>query len=352
MNPQATTLAIGDGGNDVNMIQTAHIGVGLYGREGYQAASGADFAISEFKQLKRLMFVHGRWNSRRIAFYIMFYFFKNILFTLPQFLYAFVSGFSGETIWEDWYLLLFNSAITALGVCMYSVFEQDVNPQTDPRVKLILPKLYEANKRKDLVSIRIFLVWLAYGLFGAVIVSLFPSYIYWGSVLGSDGKTDGLWAMSVCMYTSVIVAVNIVLVINVQYWTWITHLIIWILSYILYCPVFVFIYDQVTSDTAKVYLNAREFLSTFPFWAAVMLSAGVCTIPYYFFITWRRLFISQTIDVIIQNRKAEVLDRRQTDSEAKMNDKAEMKHLTGSTMHSTNKGSHMHPEVLEEASVG
>ena len=56
----STTLAIGDGGNDVNMIRTANVGIGIFGKEGYQAAYNSDYAISQFKYLKRLLFYEGR----------------------------------------------------------------------------------------------------------------------------------------------------------------------------------------------------------------------------------------------------------------------------------------------------
>jgi len=330
--PQATTLAIGDGGNDVNMIQTAHVGVGLYGKEGYQAAGAADFSLSEFRQLRRLLFVHGRWNSKRIAFFILFYFFKNILFTLPQFHYAFVSGFSGQTIWEDWYLLLYNSAITALGVGLYSVFEQDHNPVTNPDVKPLLARLYHWNRRRELVNLRVFLLWFLYGVFGSLMVSVFPSYIYWGCLLNSSGQVDGLWAMSVCMYTSVIVSVNVILVINIQYWTWFANLVIWLFSWALYCPVFVFIYDNV--PTSQLYANTRDFMSTFDFWWAVVLSSAVTALPFYFVVTWKRLFGDRANPPL---REAETLVPL-TESGNK-GEEGEFKHLTGSTMHSSNKGS-------------
>lgn len=331
----AVTLAIGDGGNDVNMIQTAHVGVGLFGKEGYQAASSADFSLSEFKQLRRLLFVHGRWNSRRIAFFILFFFYKNIIFTLPQFLYAFISGFSGQTIWEDWYLLLYNSAITALGVGLYSVFEQDHNPVTDPSCKSLLPYLYLKNRKSELVNLRLFLVWFLFGVFGSLIVSLFPSYVYWGTVLNDDGMVDGLWAMSICMYTSVITSVNIVLVISIQYWTWFANFVIWVLSWILYCPVFVFIYDTV--PTSPLYSNTRDFMSTFVFWCAVIVSAAISSLPYYFYMTWKRLFIESASAAVPK----QIVVMEPMTEEVRKGEDTEGKHLTVSTMHSTNKASNL-----------
>lgn len=82
------TLAIGDGANDVNMIQDAHIGIGIYGNEGRRAAQASDFAIGEFRGLWRLLFLHGRWNYIRISDMILYFFYKNMAFTVPQFLFA------------------------------------------------------------------------------------------------------------------------------------------------------------------------------------------------------------------------------------------------------------------------
>lgn len=77
------TLAIGDGANDVNMIQAAHIGVGLYGNEGMRAVQSSDFALGEFRCLWRLLLVHGHWNYIRIAEMVLYFFYKNMIFTVP-----------------------------------------------------------------------------------------------------------------------------------------------------------------------------------------------------------------------------------------------------------------------------
>jgi len=61
------TLSIGDGANDVPMIQEAQIGVGISGKEGRQAVNSSDFAIAQFRFLKRLLLVHGRYNYRRTS---------------------------------------------------------------------------------------------------------------------------------------------------------------------------------------------------------------------------------------------------------------------------------------------
>jgi len=90
-NPKKNTLAIGDGANDVNMINAAHIGVGISGLEGQQASKSADYAIGKFKFLKNLLFVHGREAYRRNSFATCYIFYKNILLTAPLFIFGFYS---------------------------------------------------------------------------------------------------------------------------------------------------------------------------------------------------------------------------------------------------------------------
>jgi phospholipid-transporting ATPase len=79
------TLAIGDGANDVSMIQAAHIGVGISGMEGLQAARSADFSIAQFRFLRKLTLVHGAWSYQRVSRAILFSFYKNITLYMTQF---------------------------------------------------------------------------------------------------------------------------------------------------------------------------------------------------------------------------------------------------------------------------
>ncbi len=77
--PSKRTLSIGDGANDVNMINEAHVGVGIKGLEGVQAARASDYAIGEFKLLKRLLLFHGRECYRRNSIVILYNFYKNVV---------------------------------------------------------------------------------------------------------------------------------------------------------------------------------------------------------------------------------------------------------------------------------
>ncbi|EGR32202.1 phospholipid-translocating p-type flippase family protein, putative [Ichthyophthirius multifiliis] len=104
------TLAIGDGANDVNMIQEANIGCGIFGNEGMQAAQNSDFSFGEFKCLWRLLLIHGRWSYIRISEMILYFFYKNI----------------GQTIFDDIYITLYNLSFTAGPLVFRAIFDQDV----------------------------------------------------------------------------------------------------------------------------------------------------------------------------------------------------------------------------------
>ena len=93
--PAINTLAIGDGANDVNMITAAHVGIGIRGVEGLQAARASDYSIGEFKFIAKLILYYGRESYRKNTNLIIYNFYKNMLYVLPQFWLAFFNQFSG-----------------------------------------------------------------------------------------------------------------------------------------------------------------------------------------------------------------------------------------------------------------
>ena len=99
---KAISLAIGDGANDVAMIQKAQVGVGISGNEGLQAVNSADFAIAQFRFLQRLLFVHGAWNYTRIAKVILYSFYKNICLYIIELWFAIYSYWTGQVLFERW----------------------------------------------------------------------------------------------------------------------------------------------------------------------------------------------------------------------------------------------------------
>ena len=125
------------------MIMEAHIGVGLYGNEGMRAVQSGDFALTEFKNLWRLILIHGRLDYMRNAELILYFFYKNMVFTLPQFMFAYINGYSGQTIYDDYYITCYNMIFTALPLLAKAVYDYDVNPDIDgSKYRNLLPRLY------------------------------------------------------------------------------------------------------------------------------------------------------------------------------------------------------------------
>ena len=133
------TLAIGDGANDVGMIQEAHIGVGISGKEGRQAVNNSDFAIGQFRFLKPLLLKHGRRNYRRMSKVIVYSFFKNIVLTFVLFYYQADCGWSGTSFYEAWVYSGFNFFL-AFTPLAFGWFDVDTSAETVRKY----PRLYAA----------------------------------------------------------------------------------------------------------------------------------------------------------------------------------------------------------------
>ena len=103
------------------MILKAHVGVGILGKEGQQAARSADFAIGQFKFLKPLLFVHGREAYRRNSFLIIYSFYKNFLYIIAQYFFGFYSAFSGQVLYEKVIYQAFNITFTSFPIMWFAI---------------------------------------------------------------------------------------------------------------------------------------------------------------------------------------------------------------------------------------
>lgn len=112
------------------MIMEAHIGVGIRGKEGTQAVRAADYAISQFRFLERLLLVHGRCGYIRVSKMICYYFYKNVVLVFTELHFAYWNGFSGQIFFVDWLPTLYNVLFTSW-LCLFAMmFERDVTPET------------------------------------------------------------------------------------------------------------------------------------------------------------------------------------------------------------------------------
>lgn len=184
------TCAIGDGGNDVSMIQEAHVGLGIMGREGSAASRSADFAISKFCHLQRLLLVHGHWYYTRQSFLVQYSFYKNLALFLCQLYFAFYSNFSGSTIFDATFLLMFNTLYTLLPVIIYGLTEQKYPSQT----LLNQPELYKNNRNNRLMNSLAFSKWFLLGIWHSLCAFL-PWVFVWQVMEKVQPQGHGLSSM-------------------------------------------------------------------------------------------------------------------------------------------------------------
>ncbi|KUJ19481.1 P-type ATPase-like protein [Mollisia scopiformis] len=200
---KAILLAIGDGANDVSMIQAAHIGVGISGMEGLQAARSADVAIGQFRYLRKLLLVHGAWSYQRVSKTILYSFYKNITLYMTQFWYSFQNAFSGEVIYESWTLSFYNVFFTLLPPLAMGIFDQFVSARLLDRY----PQLYQLGQKNTFFKMHSFFSWVGNGFYHSLILYICSEGIWWLDLPQSDGKTAGHWVWGTALYTAVLATV-------------------------------------------------------------------------------------------------------------------------------------------------
>uniref|UniRef100_A0A4W6CSK1 Phospholipid-transporting ATPase n=1 Tax=Lates calcarifer TaxID=8187 RepID=A0A4W6CSK1_LATCA len=214
---KAVTLSIGDGANDVNMIKTADIGVGISGQEGMQAVMSSDYAFAQFCYLQRLLLVHGRWSYIRMCKFLRFFFFKNFAFTLVHFWYSFFSGYSSQVAYEDWFITLYNLCYSSLPVLLVGLLDQDVND----KLSLKFPKLYLPGQQGTLFNYRNFFISLFHGIFVSLIIFFIP-YGAFLQTMGQDGEAPSDYqSFAVVTASSLIFTVNLQISLDTSYWTFV-----------------------------------------------------------------------------------------------------------------------------------
>ncbi|XP_077253699.1 putative phospholipid-transporting ATPase 9 [Tasmannia lanceolata] len=218
-----TTLAIGDGANDVGMLQEADIGIGISGVEGMQAVMSSDIAIAQFQFLERLLLVHGHWCYRRISSMICYFFYKNITFGLTIFIFEAYASFSGQPAYNDWYLSLYNVFFTSLPVLALGVFDQDVSA----RFCLQFPLLYQEGVQNVLFSWLRILGWMFNGVISSIIIFFFCTSAFQHQAFRKGGEVVGMEILGTTLYTCVVWVVNCQMALSVSYFTLIQHIFVW-----------------------------------------------------------------------------------------------------------------------------
>ncbi|OJI98549.1 hypothetical protein ASPVEDRAFT_80191 [Aspergillus versicolor CBS 583.65] len=199
----SVTLAIGDGANDIAMIQEAHVGIGITGKEGLQAARISDYSIAQFRFLLKLLLVHGRWNYMRACKYTLGTFWKEMLFYLTQALYQRWNGYTGTSLYENWSLSMFNTLFTSLAVIFLGIFTKDLSAST----LLAVPELYTKGQRHEGFNIRLYLGWTFMGTCEAMLV-YFIMFGLFGSALFTTGNINDVFSTGLLTFSACVIIIN------------------------------------------------------------------------------------------------------------------------------------------------
>ncbi|GAB2214152.1 hypothetical protein Drorol1_Dr00018492 [Drosera rotundifolia] len=261
------TLSIGDGANDVSMIQAAHVGVGISGLEGMQAVMASDFAIAQFRFLTDLLLVHGRWSYIRISKVVLYFFYKNFTFTLTQLWFTFQDGFSGQRFYDDWYQAFYNVFFTSLPVLMLGLFDKDVSASLSKKY----PQLYMEGLRNVYFNWRMVAVYAFFSVYQSLIFYYFI-ITSGSSPQTSSGKMFGLWDISTMAFTCVVTTVNVRLLLSCNIITRWHHISVW--GSILAWFIFIFLYSGITTKYDRqenVFWSIYILMSTSFFYLAILV---------------------------------------------------------------------------------
>ncbi|XP_053166190.1 phospholipid-transporting ATPase IH isoform X3 [Hemicordylus capensis] len=278
------TLAIGDGANDVSMILEAHVGIGIIGKEGRQAARNSDYAIPKFKHLKKMLLVHGHFYYVRIAELVQYFFYKNVCFIFPQFLYQFFCGFSQQPLYDTAYLTLYNISFTSLPILLYSLMEQHVSPETLKRD----PTLYRDVAKNAHLRWRVFIYWTFLGVFNAMVFFFGAYFLFDNTTVTSNGQLMttnthmmfGNWTFGTLVFTVLVFTVTLKLALDTHNWTWINHFVIW--GSLLFYVVFSLLWGGIIwpfLNYQRMYYVFMQMLSSGPAWLGIVMLITVSLLP-------------------------------------------------------------------------
>ncbi|KAL9131949.1 MAG: hypothetical protein Q9217_000229 [Psora testacea] len=287
------TLSIGDGANDVAMIQEADVGVGIAGEEGRQAVMSSDYAIGQFRFLQRLILVHGRWSYRRLAETIANFFYKNIVWTFALFWYQIYNNFDCSYLVDYTYILLVNLAFTSLPVIFMGILDQDVSD----KVSLAVPQLYRRGiERKEWSQLK-FWLYMFDGIYQSLICFFMPYLLFAAanSVTGDGLSVNDSKRIGVYVACADIVVVNVYILLNTYRWDWLMLLLVSISILLIWAWTGAY---TAFRASAQFYKAAPEVYGQLSFWVLTLLTVIICLLPRFSIKAFQKIYLPLDVDII------------------------------------------------------
>ncbi|KAH0830747.1 hypothetical protein J3R83DRAFT_2226 [Lanmaoa asiatica] len=298
------TLAIGDGANDVSMIQAADVGVGITGEEGLQAVNSSDYAIAQFRFLKKLLLVHGHWSYARNGTMIVNFFYKNIVAVGTLWWFQIYCGWSSAYAYEYTYLLFWNSFWTLAPVLGIGLFDRIV----DADVLMAFPELYRYGRERTWFTLKLFCFYMIDGVIQACYsVSLYfiVTYTYFTTTTRPDGYGIQLYEYTTTMVFSAVVAVSLFNGLATNVWTgWVFFA---ILLGIVLLLLYTLVYDAISPGwfVTDVYGNNQFLFKSAYFWLCQPLCVAIALLPRYLYRAWETGYAPGDLELLRYIRKTQ-----------------------------------------------
>ncbi|XP_057660555.1 probable phospholipid-transporting ATPase IIB isoform X1 [Diorhabda carinulata] len=258
------TAAVGDGGNDVSMIQQADAGIGIEGREGKQASLAGDFSIPQFSHLARLLLVHGRKSYKRSASLAQFVIHRGLIISTMQAVFSSVFYLSSVALYQGFLMVGYATVYT-----MFPVFSLVLDQDVSPEIALTYPELYKDLAKGRSLSFKTFFMW--------VLISIYQGgVIMYGALLLFEDEFIHIVAIS---FTSLILTELIMVALNIRTWHYLMVLAEFF-SLGLYALSLIVLHD---------YFDA-EFIRTVDFFWRVVLITLISCLPLYILKFLRKKF--------------------------------------------------------------
>ena len=243
---------------------------------------------------------------------ICYFFYKNIAFGLTIFYFEAYTGFSGQSVYADWYMLLFNVILTSLPVISLGVFEQDVSSEVCLQVCLQgseiqsrqthlvaglhklcfhlvqFPALYQQGPRNLFFDWYRIFGWMGNGLYSSIVIYFLSIQIFYSQAFRANGQTADMAAVGTSMFTCIVWTVNLQIVLTMSHFTWIQHLFVWgsIATWYLFLIAYGMCSPVISGNAYRI---LSEALGPAPmYWAATLLVTLSCNIPYLVYIAFQR----------------------------------------------------------------
>ena len=286
---RATILSIGDGANDVDMIRSADVGVGVEGKEGSDAVMSSDFSLPSFKFIAPLLIIHGRWSVNRTTLLVSLIFYKNTMLCFTQMLFGIFNGFSATSAFDSGFLSMYNFILTVPQLFFICVFEEDV----DAKYAMAVPETYKDNSKQGTIGVGTMIWMYVHAAIHALIIFFFSYFESNSVLLDSSCKTFDLPIFSQITAWCVLIVFTLELLMSFKTIT-IVHILLYVACIIVYIAISFFY-----SFSDKMFYNIVGIAFSVPrIWLIIPFVVGCCIIIDMIAFYWKPIIFPSISDSV------------------------------------------------------